>query len=129
MKIKKIALLILIPAVLVATIAVSATAMAARSENPVVDRFGIVLSGMVERGVLSQDQADAVLEEATLFFEELSNRGPVERPDIKPVNVIGITATALGIEPDAVMAQLREGLTLVEVIEAGGSSVGEITAF
>jgi hypothetical protein len=129
MKIKKIALLILVPAVLAATIAVSASAMAARSESPVVDRFGTVLTGLVERGIINQDQADTVLEEATLILEELSQRRPGQRPNIKPQNVISIVATVLEVEPEAVLAQLKEGLTLVEVIEAGGSSTDEVAAF
>ena len=129
MKIKKIALFILVPAVLAATIAVSATAMAARSESPVVERFGTVLSGLVERGVISQDQADAVLEEATPLLDELSKRGPGQRPDIKPTNVIGAVAEVLGLEPHAVAAQLRDGASLVEVIETGGASVAAVVDF
>ncbi len=126
MKIKKIALLILVPAVLAATIAVSATAMAARSESPAVDRFGTVLTGLVERGVISQEQADVVLEEATPFLDELSQRQPGQRPAIRQTNVIDAVAEVLGLEQDAIAAQLREGTSLVDVIETNGGSVAAV---
>lgn len=97
-----------------------------RSERP---KPGAVLEGLVERGVLTSDQAQAVRE---AFREARGDRGPrpgFHKPGMRPGGpmghfrgILGVAARTIGIEPQALASALREGQSIAQVAAANGSS-------
>ncbi len=125
---KRFLALLLVPALLGLALFAN-SAGAATSDSPVVQRFETILQGLVERGVISQEQASVVLGETRPLLQNLAPRQGPQYRGLNPKMFIAATVQTLGLEPDAVMSQLKEGKTLAEVIEANGSTVAAVIDF
>ena len=81
----------------------------------------------MERGVITGEQAQIVLDEAGPLFERLfrEHRDPGD-PRLGPQQIVGMVAQAIGMEPQELVAQLREGQSLAEIIAAQGFTVEEV---
>ena len=104
------------------------TVLARPSSQHASDEFSSVLDGLVENGVINQDQALAVLEATDPLFSRLDSalHHGQQGPGLSPRQIIGSTADILGIDPHDLIEQLQDGATLVEIIEANGSTVDAV---
>ena len=117
---------IVVIAAAVALALMGGTVLARPVSNPATERIGSTLDGLVERGVITEEQAQAVLDELLPLFEGLGegkhDRSPGQ-PKLGLRQIIGGIATVLGIEPQEMLQQLQEGQSLADIIVAQGSSV------
>ena len=129
MKFRKRYLVLLAAPALLGMLMIVHTAGAATSGSPVVQRFETILQGLVERGTISQEQAQAVLDEAKPLLQDLAPRQGHQNRGLNPKMFIAATVETLGLERDAVISQIKEGSTLAEVIEANGATVDAVIDF
>jgi membrane-bound lytic murein transglycosylase B len=92
------------------------------------ERLGNTLAEMVQEGAITQEQADAILERVAPILAEASMdaRPPQKRIAQHLRGIIRQTVGLLGLEPEAIVAQLREGHTLAEIAEAQGVTREEL---
>ena len=107
------------------------TVLARPASNQATDRLGSMLDSLVERGVISEEQAQAVLNETAPLFDDIFG----DRPDHKrppglrePMMVVAGTAASLGMEPRELLEQLEPGQSLADYITAIGSPVDAVLA-
>lgn len=92
-----------------------------------VARLLEALTGLVDDGTLTQDQADAV---ANTLADSDALRGPGGRGHGPGAigHLLDDAASALGVTEDELRADLAAGSTLAEVAEAGGMTAGDLVA-
>ena len=92
------------------------------------------LAGAVTAGKLTQDQADKIKSEAPAAFDKLMASKPGDREKsgaghskVAAIgkNALKTVAATLGMEPKALVDQLKSGATIAEV---AGAKTGEVTA-
>jgi len=87
-------------------------------------RFADVLSGLVSKGTITQQQADAVSEALTDSWEQERTERQADR-DARKAQIDALLEDTLGMDADAVRAQIQAGKTLREV---AGDSADELAA-
>lgn len=111
---------VLIAGAVVAT-SISASSASAQDDSvesiaPAQGRLEAALADLVEQGVITQDQADAVADHLRDSFSGV-------RPHRHPVrHGLATAAEVIGIETTDLVAQLQDGATIAQVAEANGVS-------
>lgn len=98
-------------------------ASAADSDNPVKSRLASIkssLSGLVDDGTLTQEQADKVAE---TLNEELPRRGPGPGGPGGRGEHLAAAAKALGLTETELKSQLKDGTSLADIAKAEDVSV------
>ena len=92
------------------------------------ERLGNTLAEMVQEGIITQEQAYAILERIAPILAQASmdSRPPQDRIAQHLRGIIRQTVGLLGLEPEVIVAQLREGHTLAEIAEAQGVTLDEL---
>ena len=93
-------------------------AAAADGDGP-AGRLADALSGLVTKGTITQDQADAVSEALTQSWEQERAEREADRTE-RQAEIDALLQETLGMDSEAVRAKIAEGKTLLEI--AGDSA-------